>query len=306
MTRAKKRGLRESLALLRVFLFSRRQRGVSSTEQLYALLGDENSLAERSRFVNLGLWRDAETYDDACTALARHLFERAGLAGGARVLDVGCGFGDAARLLCAERRPAHVIAINLSRTQLEVAARVTCEEAPGAPIAFLRSNATALPFADASFDLALALESAFHFRPRHAFLREAARVLTRDGRIALADIVLADAKPSFLTRALVVIGSRLWPTPIENRVALDVYLRELAEAGFRDIAVEDVSDDVFVPFKRFARRRVQDPDVKKRLNPLLAFLWGMPHQGLRPLRYIIVSATRASPPALLNARSPST
>lgn len=69
-----------------------------------------------------GFWRDASTLDEAQEAKLELVFSKLGLAPGMRVLDIGCGWGGAAKL-AAERRGVSVTGVTISERQAEAARR---------------------------------------------------------------------------------------------------------------------------------------------------------------------------------------
>ena len=90
-------------------------------EQLYALFLDSD------RQYSCGYFETpSTTLDDAQIAKKRHLAAKLRLAPGARVLDIGCGWGGLA-LYLAEHAGAHVTGITLSKEQL-ARARVRASE----------------------------------------------------------------------------------------------------------------------------------------------------------------------------------
>jgi SAM-dependent methyltransferase len=99
-----------------------------------------------------------------------------GLGRAGRALDLGCGDGR----LASELDAAELTAADVSRVALERArARL-----PGASVVELEPDA-ALPFADGSFELVLAAETAEHVRDLQLFLSEIRRVLVPGGELAL-------------------------------------------------------------------------------------------------------------------------
>jgi 2-polyprenyl-6-hydroxyphenyl methylase/3-demethylubiquinone-9 3-methyltransferase len=103
---------------------------------------------------------------------------RAELGGGARrVLDVGCGAGFIANALAA--RGLEVTGVDASPDALEVAAR---RDATGRA-RFVLGDARALPFPDASFDAACAMDFLEHVEPLDAVIGEIARVLAPGGLV---------------------------------------------------------------------------------------------------------------------------
>lgn len=98
---------------------------------------------------------------------------------GRDVLEVGCGAAQCARWL--RTRGATAVGIDLSERQLQHAARI--DDATGTPVPVACATASALPFADASFDLACSAFGALPFvEDVHAVLHEVARVLRPQGR----------------------------------------------------------------------------------------------------------------------------
>jgi SAM-dependent methyltransferase len=97
----------------------------------------------------------------------------AGLAG----LDIGCGEGENTRALA--KLGARMTAVDVAPTFVGHAAGA--ERAAPLGIAYRVADATALPFADASFDFATAFMSLMDVRDAWAALREAHRVVRPGG-----------------------------------------------------------------------------------------------------------------------------
>lgn len=115
--------------------------------------------------------------------LAEDLVGLAGISLGARVLDVGCGTGNAA--IPAALAGGCVTAADLTPTLL--AAGEARARAADAAIDWVEADAEELPFADSSFDVVLSCIGAM-FAPDHArTAAELLRVCRPGGRIAMAN-----------------------------------------------------------------------------------------------------------------------
>jgi SAM-dependent methyltransferase len=89
---------------------------------------------------------------------------------GERVLDVACGTGVVARLVAQRVGPAgQVVGLDLNPGMLTVARALPPSQ--GAMIAWREGNASAIPLADAAFDLVLCQQGLQFFPDRPAALR---------------------------------------------------------------------------------------------------------------------------------------
>lgn len=139
-----------------------------------------------------------------------------------RVLDIGCGTGLLTSRIQAALAPETLVGCDFSRGMLRAAADRT------ATLPWVRGNALALPFRDASFDSVISTE-AFHWFPdQDAALAEFYRVLAPKGQLLVAFV---NPRTGWLSRAA-SRGARLagepatWPTRAQLR-------RRIEAAGFR-------------------------------------------------------------------------
>lgn len=183
-----------------------------------------------SGYANLGFWDDATR--DARAAGDRLVDELLALVPERRgtVLDVACGQGGSTRRLCETFKPSAITAIGTSGDQL-AAARA---RAPGCT--FLEMEPTRLELPDASFDLVLSIEAAFHFHTRERFLAEAFRVLRPGGWLAVSDLLM--------TRGTLLV-------PPENHLSRPAdYVDLLEGCGFADVTLRDVTRETWHAFRR--------------------------------------------------------
>jgi ubiquinone/menaquinone biosynthesis C-methylase UbiE len=131
-------------------------------------------------------------YAEIFSAQSAWMFEALELRAGDLLLDVAAGTGHVARALAAQVRAA--VALDATDAMLEAGRAAAAGEAV-ANVIFVRGDALALPFPDASFDVAVARYAMHHFEDPAVPLAEIVRVLRPGGRVAVADIV-ADADPA--------------------------------------------------------------------------------------------------------------
>lgn len=113
--------------------------------------------------------------------VAQLVVERAGVRAGERVVDVGCGTGNAA--LAAGARGARVLGVDPTPRLLEVARARAAEG--GVAADFAAGDAARLPVADGEADLVLSVFAVIFAPDPRAAARELARVTAPEGRVVL-------------------------------------------------------------------------------------------------------------------------
>jgi arsenite methyltransferase len=105
---------------------------------------------------------------------------------GQQILDVGCGHGEAVRYLAAQVGvQGRVVGVD-SQAHLIADVRTACQEAGLTQAEAMVADATALPFAEGSFDAALCVNVLEAVADRERALAEIRRVLRPGGRAVIA------------------------------------------------------------------------------------------------------------------------
>lgn len=288
------RGLRTALAYLHWLTNPFQRLGV---EGVYDLLSTD-SPTERGLYLNLGYWDGAADLDQACEALVERLAEAAGMGEGDRVLDVGYGFGDQDMHWARRYRPERIIGLNVTASQVAIARDRVAAAGLADRVDLRLGSATAMPIESGSVDRVVALECAFHFDTREAFIREAWRVLRPGGSLAVADIIpmpMAGGRIARLQQRLSwwLVASK-FAIPPANVYTGPHYHALLALHGFERIHIESIRDRVYAPLHAYL---AEHPEVVNRLHPVarLAARIALRFEATsvyRGLDYVLVTAVK--------------
>ena len=154
---------------------------------------------------------------------------------GDHVIDIGSGLGGPARYLAATTG-CRVSGIDLTEAYVGTAIELTRRVGLSARVDFRVASALALPFPDASFDLAWSQNVAMNIADRAAWYREIRRVLKPGSRLAIQDVAEGNGVPlDFPVMWAGQPGISHLRTPDATRALLE-------EAGFEVLRWIDVTD----------------------------------------------------------------
>lgn len=216
---------------------------------------------------NLGYWhglagQTISTYSQACRALADLVAQKAGLNEQSKVMDVGFGCGDQLLLWLNKYKVRSLRGINISTSQTNVALtkltnggysrlRNQFHIGSASDHDLWQTLCQNSEHANNKINTVLALDCAYHFQNRRKFFQLASQHLDSNGAIVLTDFVLGTKKLTRIERIKLNNMLRLSRIPIPNIVTTAEYIDQLKLAGFREIEIVNLSDEVMPEFKQW-------------------------------------------------------
>ncbi len=279
--------VRHALALL--------WQGRNPAATVYESIGADFFLALAPGWLNLGLWEGEGDEEEAPVAV-RRLVERlaSALPTDAVILDVGNGLGAQEPVIAEVARPARLVAVNITQSQLR-AGLENLRRAGAHPVV---GDATRIPLADETVDGLISVEAAFHFSSRRRFFEEAHRVLRPGGVLTMSDVPTMRLPQGPLELVAGLTQLRMWGLKPAAVAHLRRIVADAEEVGFRDVEAELVGKRVIEPALACIRRRLEanSDDVPQSLRLAcramvgeIELLW---KRGL--IDYLLLTAARRS------------
>ncbi len=179
------------------------------------------------------------------------------LSNGAKLLDIGAGFGGSARQI-AQQFDAPVTCLNISQAQNKINEEINRKKNLTQQIEVKHGNFEELPFDNESFDIVWCQDSILHSSRRERVLSEVYRVLKPNGQFVFTDPMQdKDASSEALE-------------PVLNRIHLDSlatpesYLATAKKLGFSEFEFTDLSEQLSNHYQRVLEElesRQNNPDL---------------------------------------------
>jgi tocopherol O-methyltransferase len=187
---------------------------------------------------------------EALANMNRELAIRAGLRGGDRVLDAGCGVGGSAIWLARELG-ARVVGVNVVPGDVERGRRYARKRNVADLVTIELQDMTRTNFPDEGFDVVWAIESVCHVPDKREFLAEARRLLKPGGRLVIADAFRHRRPFGPEDEQLLHDWLSAWAVP--DLMTPDEFTAAAGENGFTLVRFDDVSAHVRPSSRRMHR-----------------------------------------------------
>lgn len=194
--------------------------------------------------IHIGLYDETDDIRIASRRTVDHMIAKLGDVSGKRIIDLGAGYGGAARVL-AGQHGAHVTCLNLSAVENDRNRELTRTAGLSDSIDVVDGSFDAMPFEDESFDFAWSQDAILHAPDRAAVLDEVARVLKPGGLFVFHDPMQADGLSD--TRALQPIYDRIH---LPDLASVGYYREELTRRGFLEVETELLTDQLGTHYRR--------------------------------------------------------
>jgi len=195
--------------------------------------------------IHIGLYRDPE--EDIATASRRTVRTMAsrleGLGPDIRVLDLGAGFGGAARWL-AQNFGCRVTALNLSEVQNRRDRQMNQEQDLDHLVEVVDASFEDVPRPDGVYDVVWSQDAILHSADRTRVMDEVRRVLKPGGQLVFTDPMAAEDCPA---QVLQPILDRIH---LENLGSPGFYRQTLGERGFQDLGFDDHTKQLVTHYTR--------------------------------------------------------
>ncbi len=147
-----------------------------------------------------------------------------------RLLEAACGGGMTARSLLRERGVSSLVGFDLSEEMARFSRRINREEVDNSRAVFLAADVSYLPFADSSFDGALAFETIYFWPDLARGIRELIRTLRPGGPLLIVNELYRYQELTNEEEGVIELLEMEVLTP-------DGYLEVLAQAGLENLKV---------------------------------------------------------------------
>lgn len=166
-----------------------------------------------------------------------------GLGQGTRVVDLGAGYGGAARWL-AKQYGCHVSCVNLSEAQNRRNRDLTAQAGLSDLIDVHDASFEEIPAADGNFDVVWSQDSFLHSGQRARVMDEIDRVLKPGGQLIFTDPMQADDCPPD------VLGPVLQRIHLDTLGSFAFYRAEARRLGWVEIGVDDMTHQLVRHYTR--------------------------------------------------------
>ncbi|MGX7829746.1 class I SAM-dependent methyltransferase [Actinokineospora sp. 24-640] len=189
----------------------------------------------------------ADRYDEGVAAYHGQFLDAAGIGAGERVLDIGCGTGQATRDAARRAVGGSALGVDLSSPMIALARERAEREGVG-NVGFTQADAQVHAFAEQHFDVAISRSGAMFFGDPRAAFDNIGRALRPGGRLVLMawqPIERNGWVPAF--RAALALGRDL-PTPPADGPGpfslgdADRVRDLLGSAGFHDVRLRGLAE----------------------------------------------------------------
>lgn len=189
-------------------------------------------------------WFNAQGVWRASCAHLTALFPEASRGRALRVLDLGCGPGNTAIEMARVRPDIHIVGLDLATRMLDIARLETQRAGLTRNVEYVLADATALPFANNSFDVTTGHSFLYLVHDRAGVLREAYRVVRRGGRWVSMEPRDGLANPGWIARnwtnVRFMVSIMLWRpySKMHGRLDEQKFPAALSGAGFKNNGTE--------------------------------------------------------------------